>query len=250
MCDGGAISGPTAMAIASAVVAGAGTAVAYKGSRDSQDAAAQAKLAETARQGKVMQSNMALQQQQQQDSINSRDKFQTETLPAFTRESVDQDQATEQTRLQAALASAGQRATPTTGDAASANNSVSVGGEAPAAPSQNSGAYHAALGDQLGYAQQFGDQQTRAQAAMAALGRAQQLGGERLQTAGQSITLANAKNSALTRAINANGLLSNASTGLYQSKAEKAANKGAGMALLGSSLSTLGNAGYSYASKP
>lgn len=248
MCDGGAISGPTAAAIASAVVAAAGTGIAYKGSMDAQDAAAKTKLAETARQSKVMQGNMAMQRQQQEDALRARDKFQENTIPAFTRESVDADKATQQIRLQAALTAAGQRATPTTGDAAAVNHSVTTGGEAPAAPSQNAGAYRAALDGQLGYAQQFGEQQTRAQAAMAALGRAQQLGGERLQLAGQSITLANAQNSALNRAINANGLLSNASTGLYQSQAEKAANKGAGLSLLGSSLSSLGGAGYSYAS--
>ena len=247
MCDGGAVSGPTIAAYASAAAAVAGGALTYKASADNQNALAQTELAENQRQGKIMQSNMALQNQQRADAQNSRDKFQAETLPAFTRPTIEADQAVEASRLQSALAQAGQRAAPSTGDASARSTTVATSGGSPSAP-QSSPSYQAALENQLGYVNEFGAQQGRAQAAMAALTRAQQLGGERLQTAGQNITLSNARNAALNRAITANGLYSNASTGLYRSAADKAADKGAGMALAGSSLSTLGNIGYGYSS--
>lgn len=249
MCDGGAVSGPTIAAYASAAAAVIGGGLSYKASQDNVGALAKTELAETARQGRIMQSNMQIQRQQRADAEKSRDRFQEETIPAFTRQGVDADQATEASRLEAALTAAGQRAAaPSSGDAAARSSTVTTSGGAPAAP-VSSGAYESAMSDQLGYADAYGAQQGKAQAAMAALTRAYQLGGERLQRAGTSITLANSKNAALNRAITANGLYSNASTGLYQSEADKAADKGAGLALLGSSLSTMGNAGYGYATR-
>lgn len=249
MCDGGAVSGPAIAAYIAAGTAVAGAGLQYKSSQDQASAAAKAQLDETDRQGSIMRDNINLQNAQRQDAEQSRKQFQQETLPAFTRESLDKDQATEQTRLQSALTTAGNRAlTPSTGDAASANSAV-VSSAGPAAPTNNDQAFQSALADQMSYANAYGAEQTRAQAAIAALGRAQQLGGERLQKSGMGLTLNGAKLAAYNRAIAANGLYSNASNGLYQNAAESAANKGVGLALAGSTLSTIGNAGYSYASK-
>lgn len=248
MCDGGAISGPTIAAYIAtgAVVAGAG--MQYSASKQQATATANARLDEVNRQGSIMRDNIRLQNVQRQDAVQSRKQFQQQTLPAFTREGLDKDQATEQTRLQSALTTAGNRAlAPSTGDAASANSAV-ASSAGPDAPTNNDQAYQSALADQMSYANAYGAGQTRAQAAIAALGRAQELGGERLQKSGMGLTLNAAKLAAYNRAISANGLYSNASNGLYQNAAENAANKGAGLALAGSTLSTIGNAGYSYAS--
>lgn len=245
MCDG-----VSAAAAITAGLAAVGGTMQYKASQQQATASAGAQLDETRRQGEIMRRNQGIQQQQREDAKTSRKRFQQETLPAFTREGLDADQATESTRLQAALNTAGQRAlTPTTSDAAAGNSSVVTGGGGPSAPSNNTQAFQSALSQQLGYASDFGSRQARAQAAMAALTRAQQLGGERLQNAGTAITLSNAKGGVLNRALGANGLFSNASGQFYQSEADRAANKGASMALLGSSLSTLGNAGYSYGTR-
>lgn len=230
----------------SALAAAAGGAASYSASQKQQQAQDNAQLSETKRQGDVMRSNMQMQDRQRQDAEQARGRFEENTLPAFTRKGLDADTATEQTRLQTALQSAGQRAfTPSTG--ASGKSSAVTTSSNPSAPVSGSG-FEAAFADQLGGVQARGNQQASAQAAMAALVRARQLGGERLQNAGQAITLSNARNAALNRAISANGLYSGASSALYQNEAEKAANKGAGLALLGSSLSTMGNAGYSYGS--
>lgn len=248
MCDGGAISGPTIAALVSGAAAVTGGLIQHKSSQEQQAAQASAQLDETRRQSGVMRNNMQLQDRQREDAQRTRERFEEETLPAFTRGSLDQDQATEQTRLQAALTQAGNRAlTPSTGDASAASASVTTGGS-PAAPSVTSRGFQSVLGEQIGQAQEFGAGQTRAQAAMAALSRAQQLGGERLQQAGTNINLSNAKLAALNRAIAANGLLGAASGQRYLTESEKAANKGAGLALAGTTLSTLGNVGYSVAS--
>lgn len=244
MCDAVSISAAVA-----AAAAATGGAMQYKSSQAQASAMGQAQEAEGRRQGEVMRSNISLQNQQRQDAEKSHKAFQQDTLPAFTRKGLEADQATEQTRLQGALVSAGNRAiTPGTGDAAAANTSVSTGGGAPSAPTGGSQAYSSALSNQLAYGSAYNADQGKAQAAMLALSRAQQMGGDRLQLAGQSITLRNAKLAALNRAISANGLYSNTSTEYYQSQAGRAANAGAGLGLAGGALSTLGNAGYSYAS--
>jgi hypothetical protein len=79
-----------------------------------------------------------------------------------------------------------------------------------------------------------------------ALGRARELGVDRLRQSGENISLINNQMSALNRPIQANDLYSQASSRLYQNDSETAANKGAGTRLAGQVLQSLGQLGYSY----
>jgi hypothetical protein len=214
-----------------------------KASRDQQSAMARTRLQEVSRQGDIMRKQMSLQKQQEADALRSRKSFQDNTLNAYTRENVDADTADQTNKFAQALSAAGDQAYAGSmgADASQPTDTVSVEG---AVPSYGNNSYRNALNTQLSYAQGFGDQQARAQAALMALGRARELGVDRLRQSGEGISLVNNQMNALNRPIQANDLYSQASSRLYQSDAERAANKGSGMMLTGQALQGLGQLGY------
>jgi hypothetical protein len=100
----------------------------------------------------------------------------------------------------------------------------------------------------MAYNQAYGNQQANAQAALAAMDRANMLGGERLQRSGEQIGMTANQLNALNRPMQANQLLSNASQNLYGSDANMAQLKGGGWDLAGKLLSTAGSIGLGAAS--
>jgi hypothetical protein len=232
-------------ALVSAAVAVAGTAVSVKGSRDQQSAMAKTRLQEVSRQSEIMRKQMGLQKQQEEDSLRARKSFQENTLPAFTRENVEADTTDQAVNFAQALQAAGNQAYAGSmgGDTSQATGTVSVEG---GLPSSDTNSYRNALNTQLSYAKDYGSQQAQAQAALMALGRARELGVDRLRQSGENISLINNQMSALNRPIQANDLYSQASSRLYENDSETAANKGAGTMLAGQALQSLGQLGYSY----
>jgi hypothetical protein len=227
----------------SAAVTVAGMGVQAKASRDQQNALANTRLKEVSRQGEIMRKQMGLQKQQEEDSLRARKSFQENTLPAFTRENVEQDTADQSAKFAQALQAAGNQAYAGSmgGDASQDTGTVSV---EEAAPSFDGNSYRNALNTQLSYARDFGNQQAQSQAALMALGRARELGIDRLRQSGEGISLVNNQMTALNRPIQANDLYSRASSKLYETEAERAANKGAGTRLAGQALQGLGQLGY------
>jgi len=227
----------------SAAVTVAGMGVQAKASRDQQNALASTRLKEVSRQGEIMRKQMGLQKQQEEDSLRARRSFQENTLPAFTRENVEQDTADQSAKFAQALQAAGDQAYAgsTGGDASQDTGTVSV---EEAAPSYGGNSYRNALNTQLSYAKSFDDQQAQAQAALMALGRARELGIERLGQSGEGISLINNQMTALNRPIQANDLFSQSSSKLYETEAERAANKGSTTRLVGQTLQGLGQLGY------
>jgi len=212
-----------------------------------QSAAANARLQEVGRQGSIMQDQMKLQEQQRQDALVSRKAFQDNTLPAYTPDKLAADSAAAQNPLAAALSAAGDRAAaPISADATRSSGSVQVqnGGQGQDSQTAGSSAYDQALAANLAHAGGINTQQAGAQAAMQALAQARISGNQRLQDSADAIQLAGARNNALNRPLAANNLLSDASSKYYQSQQEGILNKGAGLALAGSALSTLGEIGY------
>lgn len=235
MCD------PISIAAVAATVGGIGLQA--KASSAQQSALAGSRLREASRQSEIMQKQMGLQKQQEADALRARQSFQDNTLPAFTRENVEADTNDQSAKFAQALQAAGNQAYAgsTGGDASQATGTVSV---EDAAPSSDTNSYRNALNTQLSYAKDFGNQQAQAQAALMALGRARELGIDRLRQSGENISLVNNQMSALNRPIQANDLYSQASSRLYQTEAERAANKGAGTMLAGQALQGLGQLGY------
>ena len=233
------------IAVAATVSTVAGIGMQAKASNDQQKAMASARLQEVGRQGEIMQKQMALQKQQEEDSLRSRKSFQDNTLKAYTRENVEQDTNEQTDKFAEALAAAGDQAYAGSigGDASQATGTVSVEGTT---PSSDTNSYRNALNTQLSYAQDYGDQQARAQAALMALGRARELGMDRLRQSGENISLVNNQMSAFNRPMQAYDLMSGASRQLYGVQGEAAANKGAGLALAGQGVQALGQLGYSY----
>jgi len=235
MCD------PVSIAAVAATVGGIGLQA--KAANQQQNAMSAARLREVSRQGEIMQKQMALQKQQEDDSLRARKSFQDNTLNAFTRDNVEADTNNQTNQFAQALQAAGNQAYAgsTGGDASQATGTVSV---EDAAPSSDTKSYRNALNTQLSYAQDFGDQQARAQAALMALGRARELGIDRLRQSGEGISLVNRQMSALNRPIQANDLYSQASSRLYQNESDSAAKKGSGLMLAGQALQGLGQLGY------
>ena len=233
------------MAIAALASTAAGVGMQAYGARQQQGAMANARLQEVSRQGEIMRKQMGLQKQQEQDALRARKSFQDNTLNAYTREGVEADTAAETDKFAQALTAAGDQAYAGNigADASAANGTISVEG---AAPSSDTNSYRNALGTQLSYAQGYGNQQAQAQAALMALGRAREMGADRLRQSGEGISLVNNQMSALNRPIQANDLYSQASSRLYQADSELAANKGAGFMLAGQGLQGLGQLGYGY----
>ena len=239
------------VAIAAVVATAAGTAMQMSASNKQQNAAANARLQEVTRQGSIMQDNMRLQDQQRADALESRKKFQDNTLDAYTPEKLAADKAANQTPLASALTAAGDRgASSLSADATRSTGSVKVGDSSSGQDSARSGstAYDSALADQLARASGINQQQSGAQSVMQALSQARIQGNQRLQDSANLIQLAGARNQALNRPLAANGLLSNASSNYYAGQQQAVANTGAGTALAGQGLTTLGNIGYSAAS--
>jgi len=231
------------VAVSAAVATAAGIGMQAKASSDQQNALAGARLKEVGRQGDIMRKQMDLQKQQEEDSLRARKSFQENTLPAFTRENVEQDTNDQSARFAQALQAASDQAYAGSmgGDASQSTGTVSVEG---ATPSADTNSYRNALNTQLSYARDFGNQQAQSQAALMALSRARELGIDRLRQSGENISLVNNQMSALNRPIQANDLFSQASNRLYQTEAEKAANAGAGTMLAGQALQALGQLGY------
>lgn len=233
------------VSIAALVSTAAGIGLQARAANQQQKAMASARLQEVSRQGEIMRRQMGLQKQQEEDALRSRKSFQDNTLNAYTRENVEQDTSEQTDKFAQALAAAGDQAYAGSmgGDASQSTGTVSVEG---GAPSTDANSYRNALNTQLSYAQDYGDQQAKAQAALMALGRARELGLDRLRQSGENISLVNSQMSALNRPIQANDLLSNSSSQLYRTQGEQAANKGAGMMLAGQGLQALGQLGYMY----
>lgn len=243
----------TIIAGISALTAAGGAVAQSRAASQQADAQKREQGNETRRQGAIMRDQARLQEQQRQDALEARKRFQNESLNAFTRENIERDSSEAQTGLAAALKAAGERAIPAASgaDATAQTGAVSVADASPRgvdARGESTNAFRSALRAAAQRAAGFNDQQAAAQGGLLALGRAQQLGGQRLQSAGENIQLQNAKLAALGRPRQALGLLSSASSGLYQQRAEDASNEGAGLALAGSVAQSLGNLGYSYAS--
>lgn len=238
----------TIASIASAVVAGAGTVVSHRAASQAADATKRAEGNESRRQNAIQTNERRLQEQQRADALESRKGFQENTLGSFTREKMDADADSAAGGLSAALASAGDRAIakPTGGDATAATGTVAVSGDP--LPSQGGSSYKAAFRDAMTRARGINLEQSTAQGALAALGKARQRGNDRLTAAGQQIMLANSRLGALNRPQAAFNVMKDSSRQLYGADAIKAQNAGAGLALAGSTLSSLGQAGYSYAS--
>jgi hypothetical protein len=236
MCD------PISIAAVASTAAGIGLQA--SASRSQQSAMANARLQELGRQGEIMRKQMGLQKQQEEDSLRARKSFQDNTLNAITRENVEGDTTDQSAKFAQALQAAGDQAYAGSmgGDVSQATGAVSVEGN----PSSDTNSYRNALNTQLSYARDFGSQQAQSQAALMALGRARELGADRLRQSGENISLVNNQMSALNRPIQANDLYSQASSRLYQSDSERAANKGAGAMLAGQALQSLGQLGYGY----
>lgn len=242
----------TIIALASAAAAAGGTALSIRASNQQQKAAANARLQETQRQGSIMQDQMKLQEQQRADALQSRKAFQDNTLSAYTPDKLAADSAANQNPFAQALAAAGDRASaPLAADATRTTGAVQVdnGGQGRDSQAAGSSAFDQALAANLAHASGINTQQSGAQAAMQALAQARIAGNQRLQDSADAIQLAGARNQALNRPLSANNLLSNASSNYYASQQEDVLNKGAGTALAGQALSTLGNIGYSAASQ-
>lgn len=241
----------TIISIASAVTAAAGTAVSYNASQKQASAAATARLQEVKRQGSVMQDQMKLQEQQRQDALQSRKAFQDKTLDAYTPEKLAADSDAAQNPLTAALSAAGERAaSPISADATRTSGTVQVdnGSQGQDSARAGSSVYDAQLAAQLAHAGGLNAQQSGAQAALQALAQARISGNQRLQDSADAIQLAGARNQALNRPLSANNLLSNASSQYYASQQDDVLNKGAGQALAGQALTSLGTIGYGAAS--
>lgn len=240
------------LAIAAVVSSVAGTAVSARASNQQQSAAANARLKEVGRQGSIMQDQMRLQDQQRQDALQSRKTFQDNTLDAYTPDRLAADTAANQNPLAQALAAAGDRAAaPLAADATRTTGAVQVQDASQGRDAQRAGtsAYDQQLANQLAYAGGINQQQSGAQAAMQALTQAQIAGNQRLTDSANLLQLAGARNQALNRPLAANNLLSNASSNYYAGQQEDVMNKGAGMALAGQGLTTLGDIGYGAASQ-
>lgn len=233
------------IAVASAVATTAGVAMQARASNQQQSAMANARLQEVTRQGEIMRRQMGLQKQQEEDALRSRKSFQDNTLKAYTRENVEQDTNEQTDKFAQALAAAGDQAYAGSmgGDASQSTGTVSVEG---ATPSADTNSYRNALNTQLSYAQDYGDQQAKAQAALMALGRARELGLDRLRQSGENISLVNSQMSAINRPMQAYDLMSGSSRQLYGIQGEAAANKGAALALAGQGAQALGQLGYAY----
>ena len=238
-------------AIGSLVISAVGTGVSYNASQKQAGAAAGARLEEVKRQGSVMQDQMKLQEQQRADALQSRKAFQDNTLSAYTPDKLAADSAANQNPFAQALAAAGDRASaPLAADATRTTGAVQVENAGQGRDSQAAGssAYDQALAANLARASGINTQQSGAQAAMQALAQARIAGNQRLQDSADAIQLAGARNQALNRPLSANNLLSNASSNYYASQQEDVLNKGAGTALAGQALTTLGTLGYQGAS--
>ena len=233
------------IAVAATVSTVAGIGMQARASNMQQKAMANARLQEVGRQGEIMKRQMALQNQQEEDMLRSRKSFQDNTLKAYTRENVEQDTSEQTNKFAKALAAAGDQAYAGSmgGDASQATGTVSVEG---ATPSSDTNSYRNALNTQLSYAQDYGDQQAKAQAALMALGRARELGMDRLRQSGENISLVNSQMSAFNRPMQAYDLMSGSSRQLYGIQGEAAANKGASLALAGQGAQALGQLGYAY----
>lgn len=233
------------IAVAATAATVGGITMQAKASGDQQKAMANARLQEVGRQGEIMRRQMGLQKQQEEDMLRSRKSFQDNTLNAYTRENVEQDTNEQTNKLAEALAAAGEQAYAGSmgGDASQSTGTVSVEG---GTPSADTNSFRNALNTQLSYAQDYGDQQAKAQAALMALGRARELGMDRLRQSGENISLVNSQMSALNRPVQAYDLMSGASRQLYGVQGEAAANKGAGLAIAGQGVQALGQLGYSY----
>lgn len=241
----------TIIALASAAAAAGGTALSIRASNQQQKAAANARLQETQRQGSIMQDQMKLQEQQRADALQSRKAFQDNTLSAYTPDKLAADSAANQNPFAQALAAAGDRASaPLAADATRTTGAVQVdnGGQGRDSQAAGSSAFDQALAANLAHASGINTQQSGAQAAMQALAQARIAGNQRLQDSADAIQLAGARNQALNRPLSANNLLSNASSQYYAGQQEDVLNKGAGAALAGQTLSTLGQLGYGAAS--
>lgn len=237
----------TIISIASAVAAAGGTALSMRASNQQQSAAANARLQEAKRQGSIMQDQMKLQDQQRQDALQSRKAFQENTLNAYTPEKLAADSAANQNPLAQALAAAGDRASaPLAADATRTTGAVQVdsGGQGRDSQAAGSSAYDQMLAANLAHAGGINTQQSSAQAAMQALTQARISGNQRLQDSADAIQLAGARNQALSRPLAANNLLSNASSNYYAGQQGDVLNKGAGTALAGQAITTLGTLGY------
>jgi hypothetical protein len=234
------------IAVAAAVSTVAGIGMQARASNQQQSAMASARLQEVSRQGEIMRRQMGLQKQQEEDALRSRKSFQDNTLKAYTRENVEQDTNEQANKFAQALAAAGDQAYAGSmgGDASQSTGTVSVEG---ATPSAETNSYRNALNTQLSYAQDYGDQQAKAQAALMALGRARELGLDRLRQSGENISLVNSQMSAINRPVQAYDLMSGGSRQLYGVQGEAAANKGAGLMLAGQGMQALGQLGYSAA---
>jgi hypothetical protein len=230
--------------VASAVATVGGIGMQAYGSRQQQSALANTRLNEVKRQGEIMQNQMALQKQQDQDSLRARQNFKENTLNAYTREKVEADTDQQTNKFTQALQAAGDQAYAGSSGADAYAPTDAVQTVEGGTPSSEGNSYRNALGTQLSYAQSYGDQQAKAQAALMALGRARELGVDRLQRSGDGITLANAQLGVLNRPIQANDLLSQSSSRLYETQAEQAANKGSGWRFAGQTLQSLGQLGY------
>lgn len=249
MCD---VITPTVAAYAALASTAAGAALSMRASNQQQSAAANARLQEVKRQGSIMQDQMRLQEQQRQDALQSRKAFQENTLNAYTPENIAADAAAQQNPLTSALVAAGDRAAaPLAADATRNAGTVKVENTNQGQDSLRAGssAYDQALAANLANASGINQQQASAQAAIQALAQARIAGNQRLQDSADMIQLAGARNQALNRPLAANNLLSNASSQYYAGQQENVLNKGAGAALAGQALSTLGNIGYAAVSK-
>lgn len=243
---------PTAAIIASTAISGGGALLSHRASQQQQGAASTARLKEVGRQGSIMQDQIRLQEQQRQDALESRRAFQQNTLPAYTPERVAQDATDNQNPLAAALAAAGARATvPIMADATRATGNVEVGGISQGKDSRPAGSavFDQQLADQLAKAGGINIQQSTAQAAMQALAQARIAGNQRLQDSYEKIRMAGARSQAINRPLAANNLLASASARDYANQQESIDDEGAGLALAGQTLGSLGDLSYFGASK-
>jgi hypothetical protein len=238
---------PIVIPLISAAAGIGGTVLSARASSQQASAAATARLQEVKRQGSIMQDQMRIQDQQRQDALQSRKVFQDQTLDAYTPNKLASDTAAQQGGLSSALAAAGDRAAaPLAADATRTSGTVKVNNGSQGQDSQAaaSSAYDQALASQLAHASGINTQQSGAQAAMQALTQARIAGNQRLQDSANAIQLAGARNQALNRPLSANNLLSNASSQYYAGQQDDVMNKGAGAALAGQALTTLGSIGY------
>lgn len=231
----------TITAVVSALAAAGGTAASYVGAKRAQNAQDEAAMRETMRQRRIQQTQSSLIAQQEAEKEKGRKAY-AELQPQVNRENTDamESAATEQRNAayQQAIQQTG--ADPSQGGAQAAV--VDTQSEQPIAVRRG---YEKASAE----GKQFSQQQAGARAFLDALNDAQQQAGIKLARGAEKIGMHGDFVQGLTRPLNAWEQAKNGQA-VFQAQSAAAAQQGADAVAQGQLLSSLGQLGYAYGTRP